>query len=76
MSRKIGNAQSRATFFRHSAVLSLPAVLLRKLAIVLLTTAKNWTKMKNAHAGRAKLLFLPTKYANLSLSRCRRRYRY
>ena len=31
MSRKIGNAQSRATFFRHSAVLSLPAVLLRKL---------------------------------------------
>ena len=32
MSRKIGNAQSRATFFRHSAVLSLPAVLLRKLA--------------------------------------------
>ena len=33
--------------------------------IVLLTTAKNWTKMKNAHAGRAKLLFLPTKCANL-----------
>ena len=31
MSRKIGNAQSRATFFRHSAVLNLPAVLLRKL---------------------------------------------
>ena len=31
MSGKIGNAQSRATFFRHSAVLSLPAVLLRKL---------------------------------------------
>ena len=31
MSRKIGNAQSCATFFRHSAVLSLPAVLLRKL---------------------------------------------
>ena len=31
MSRKIGNAQSRATFFRHSAVLRLPAVLLRKL---------------------------------------------
>ena len=28
---KIGNAQSRATFFRDSAVLSLPAVLLRKL---------------------------------------------
>ena len=34
MSRKIGNAQSHATFFRHSAVLSLPAVLLRKLPIV------------------------------------------
>ena len=31
MSCKIGNAQSRATFFRHFAVLSLPAVLLRKL---------------------------------------------
>ena len=30
-SRKIGNAQSRATFFRHSAVVSLPGVLLRKL---------------------------------------------
>ena len=26
---------------------------------------KEWTKMKNARAGRAKLLFLPTKYANL-----------
>ena len=31
MSRKIGNAQSCATLFRHSAVLNLPAVLLRKL---------------------------------------------
>ena len=31
MSCKIGNAQSRATFFRHSAVLNLPAVLLPKL---------------------------------------------
>ena len=28
--------------------------------VVLLTTAKKWTKVKNA-----KLLFLPTKYANL-----------
>ena len=27
----IGNAQSRATCFRHSAILSLPAVLLHKL---------------------------------------------
>ena len=35
MSRKIGNAQSRATFiFHHSEVLSLPAVLLRKLSII------------------------------------------
>ena len=25
---------------------------------------KEWTKMKNARAVRAKLLFLPTKYAN------------
>ena len=35
------------------------------LVVVLLTTAKKWTKLKNARAGRAKLLFLPTKYANL-----------
>ena len=33
--------------------------------VVLLTTAKKWTKVKNAREGRAKLLFLPTKYANL-----------
>ena len=33
--------------------------------VVLLTTAKKWTKVKNARAGRAKLLFLTTKYANL-----------
>ena len=32
---------------------------------VLLTTAKKWTKVKNARAERAKLLFLPNKYANL-----------
>ena len=32
--------------------------------VVWLTTAKKWTKVKNARAGRAKLLFLPTKYAN------------
>ena len=32
MSRKTGNAQSRATFFRDSAVLCLPAVLLRKVS--------------------------------------------
>ena len=31
--------------------------------VVLLTTATKWTKVKNARAGRAKLLFLPTKYA-------------
>ena len=30
--------------------------------VVLLTTAKKWTKMKNARAGRVNLLFLPTKY--------------
>ena len=35
MSRKTGNAQSRATFFLHSAFLSLPAVLLRKIPIIL-----------------------------------------
>ena len=36
--------------------------------VFLLTTAKKWTKMKNARAKRAEraeLLFLPTKYANL-----------
>ena len=33
--------------------------------VALLTTAKKWTNMKNARAGRAKLLFLPTEYANL-----------
>ena len=31
---KNGNAQSSTTFFRHSAVLSLPAILLRKFSIV------------------------------------------
>ena len=31
----------------------------------LLMAAKKWTTVKNARAGRAKLLFLPTKYANL-----------
>ena len=30
--------------------------------VVLLTTATKWTKVKNARAGRAKLLFLTTKY--------------
>ena len=33
--------------------------------VFLLTTAKKWTKIKNARAKRAELLFLPTKYANL-----------
>ena len=33
--------------------------------VVLLTTAKKWTKGENARAGRAKLLFLPTKCENL-----------
>ena len=33
--------------------------------VVSQTTAKKWTEVKNARAGRAKLLFLPTKYANL-----------
>ena len=33
--------------------------------VVLLTAATKWTKVKNARAGRAKRLFLPTKYANL-----------
>ena len=43
--------------------------------VVLLTTANKWTTVKNTRAGRAKLLFLPTKYSNLGRSRCRRRYR-
>ena len=33
--------------------------------VVLLTTAKKLTKRKNARAGRAKPLRLPTEYANL-----------
>ena len=33
--------------------------------VVLQTTAKKWTKVKNARAGRAKLLFLLSEYANL-----------
>ena len=33
--------------------------------VVLLTTAKKWTKVKNARARRAKLLPVLTKYANL-----------
>ena len=33
--------------------------------VALLTTENKWTKMKNARAERAKLLFLSTKYANL-----------
>ena len=32
----IGNTKSRTTFFRHSAVLSVPAVLLRKSLIALM----------------------------------------
>ena len=34
MSCKLGNAKSRATFFRHSAALSLPSILLRKLPTI------------------------------------------
>ena len=30
--------------------------------VVLQTTAKKWKNVKNAREGRAKLLFLPTKY--------------
>ena len=33
--------------------------------VVLQTTAKKWTKMKNARAEGAKLLFLRTKYTNV-----------
>ena len=33
--------------------------------VVLLTAAKKWTKVKSARVGRAKLLFLPAKPANL-----------
>ena len=41
--------------------------------VVFLTTAKKRTKLKNARAGRANLLLLLTKHANLWRSRCRRR---
>ena len=43
--------------------------------VVLVTTAKKWTKVKNARAERAKLFSFPTKYANVSRYRCRRRCR-
>ena len=33
--------------------------------VVLQTTAKKWTKVKSARAGRARLLLLATKCANL-----------
>ena len=57
----VGTALSdtSATFFIK------PEICLVFHVVVLLTTAKKWTKVKNARAGRAKLLFLPTKYANL-----------
>ena len=47
MSRKTGNAQSRATFFPNSAILSVTAVLLRKLPIIQPVTAVNtsWLKL-------------------------------
>ena len=47
MSRKTGNAQSRATFFRHSAILSLTAVLLRKLLLIFLATCNATMTNKN-----------------------------
>ena len=34
------------------------------LAMARCCFANTWSKLKNARAGRAKLLFLPTKYAN------------
>ena len=43
--------------------------------VVLLTTAKKCTKVETPSAGRAKLLLLPTKFANLLRSSCRRRCR-
>ena len=58
-------------FRRENENLSSSADVLHKTknlamhVVVLLTTATKWTKVKNARAGRAKLLFLPTKYANL-----------
>ena len=59
MSRKTGNVQSRATFFRYSAVLSLTAVLLRKLPNINL----RWlNRVMQGHEARAsdfnrKLIF-------------------
>ena len=46
MSRKIGNAESRATFFRHSAVRSLPALLLRKVSVHSYDYRANWTSLR------------------------------
>ena len=54
---KIGNAQSRAKFFRHSAVLSLPAVLLRKLAIKKTTRPKSFCIIKHEFTGELSRIF-------------------
>ena len=59
MSRKIvGSAQSRATFFRHSASLSLPAVLSRKVSICPLPPAtRPWFSLKPSSKTRATPTF-------------------
>ena len=41
-----------------------PQILLFNV-VVLLKAAKKWTKVKSAPVGHAKLLFLPTKHANM-----------
>ena len=44
MSRKTGNAQLRGTCFRHSAVLSFPVTLLRKLSNLTARRKRQMTK--------------------------------
>ena len=61
------NLGEKIKIYPHDQVLTFlmtPQIWLFHVA-VWLTKAKEWTTAKNARAGRAKLLFLPTKYVNL-----------
>ena len=72
VSCKTGNEQSRATFFRHSAVLSLRAVLLRKLPIKwLLTWRENHFKSNQIcfYSNLGQVFQLPEFQAKLFLSK-------
>ena len=58
------NLGEKVKIYPEALTFSIKSQILLFHAVVLLTAAKKWTKVKNARAGRAKILFLPTKYAN------------